>query len=119
MDQTPEQQRDAAVAELARLRAGLTVGLTPDQSARLRGSTPEEIEADARAFAADLGAGAPPPPRVGGVRGVDVGNGAGTVAGGAERYRQRHPQREPRPLATDQESRRNPWAEPAYTMENR
>ncbi|MFF4475469.1 hypothetical protein ACFY1A_00275 [Streptomyces sp. NPDC001520] len=115
MDPTPEQQRDAAVAELARLRAGLAAGLTPEQSVRLQGSTPEELEADATAFAAELGAGAPAGNQSGGPRGVDVGGATG-VAGGAEAYRKKHPKREPRPLPTAEEQRRNPWQSNGYTM---
>ncbi|MFJ8808504.1 hypothetical protein [Streptomyces sp. NPDC102490] len=91
---TPEQQRDNALTELARLRAGLAAGLTPEQSARLQGATEEELTADAEAFAAELGLTGPatPAPRSGGPRGGDVG-GARTVAGGAERFRAKHPQR--------------------------
>ncbi|MEV6132715.1 hypothetical protein AB0M05_39040 [Streptomyces violaceusniger] len=114
MEPTPEQQRDAAVAELARLRAGLAAGLTPEQSARLQGATAEELETDARAFAAELGAGAPAGSQSGGPRGVDVGAATG-VAAGAEAYHRKHPKREPRPAPTEAEQRRNPFAEPSYT----
>ncbi|MGW1541040.1 hypothetical protein ACWCPM_12525 [Streptomyces sp. NPDC002309] len=115
---TTEQQLTEVRTELARLRAGLAAGLTPEQSARLAGATEEELTADAQAFAADLGvAGSTTPaPRSGGPRGGDVGTGAGTVSGGAERYRQKHPQREPRP---DEQRRTNPFQERTYTMENR
>ncbi len=118
MEPTPEQQRDAAVAELARLRAGLAAGLTPEQSARLQGSTPEELEADARAFAAEIGAGAPAGNQVGGSRGVDVDAATG-VAAGAAAYQRKHPKREPRPAPTEAEQRRNPFQSTGYTMENR
>ncbi|MEU0587998.1 hypothetical protein [Streptomyces sp. NPDC006132] len=121
MELTPEQERDNALSELARLRAGLAVGLTVEQSARLQGSTDEELSADAQAFAAELGLTgppAPPAPRSGGPRGVDVGNGAGTVSGGAERYRAKHPQRE-LPESTEEQQRRNPFQERTYTMNGR
>ncbi|WP_055469409.1 hypothetical protein [Streptomyces ardesiacus] len=92
-DPTTEQQLTEARTELARLRAGLAVGLTPEQSSRLQGATDEELTADASAFAAELGlAGPPAPSRSGGPRGVDVGT-AGGVESGASRYRDRHPQR--------------------------
>ncbi|WP_328336567.1 hypothetical protein [Streptomyces violaceus] len=117
--QTPEQPHPA-VLELARIRAGMAVGLSVEQSARLQGATDEELTADAQAFAAELGLTgppAPPAPRSGGSRGPDVGNGAGTVAAGAERFRTKHPQREPRP--DEQQRRTNPFQERTYTMENR
>ncbi|MGW2514509.1 hypothetical protein ACWC0A_35060 [Streptomyces scopuliridis] len=119
-EQTPEAH--PAVLELARVRAGLAAGLTVEQSARLIGTTDEELTADAQTLAAEISAANPTPstPRVGGARGVDVGNGAGTVAGGAARYRQKtgldddgkRPER--RPVPTDG---RNPFAE--NTWENR
>jgi hypothetical protein len=112
---TPEQERDNALAELARIRAGLAVGLTPEQSARLQGATEEELTADASAFAAELGLAGPSAPRSGGPRGSEVGNGAGTVAGGAERFRAKHPRREVTPEA--QQRRTNPYAENTYRME--
>ncbi|WP_282793526.1 hypothetical protein [Streptomyces sp. CC224B] len=116
---TPEQERDNALAELARVRAALSVGLSVEQSARLQGSTPEELEADAQTLAAEFGLTSPPAPvhRSGGDRGPDIGNGAGTVAGGAERYRTKHPQRETR--ADEQQRRTNPFHERTYTVENR
>ncbi|MDX3142260.1 hypothetical protein [Streptomyces scabiei] len=118
---TPEEERDNALIELARLRAGLSAGLTPEQSARLQGSTDEELTADAQAFATELGLSDPPVPtsRSGGPRGGDVGNGAGTVSGGAERYRQKHPQRAPLSVPTEAEARRNPFQERTYTMSGR
>ncbi|CAM5416999.1 hypothetical protein [Streptomyces purpurascens] len=125
MELTPEQERDSALTELARLRAGLAVGLSVEQSARLQGATDEELTADAEAFAAELGLTgppAPPAPRVGGPRGIDVGNGAGTVTGGAQRYRQRHGIDEDgrRPERRhDNSDGRNPFAERTYTMNGR
>ncbi|MET8129697.1 hypothetical protein ABZV67_36050 [Streptomyces sp. NPDC005065] len=75
------------------------------------------------AFAAELSAANPTPlaPRTGGPRGVDVGSAAGTVAAGVAAYRAKHgidengqrPERAP--VSTD--GRRNPFAEPAYRME--
>ncbi|MFE5124151.1 hypothetical protein [Streptomyces sp. NPDC056669] len=115
MEPTPEQQRDAAVAELARLRAGLAAGLTIEQSARLRGSTAEELEADAKAFVSEFGLSAPPANPSGGPRGVDVDAATG-IAAGAAAYHRKHPKREPRPAPTEAEQRRNPFAEPSYTM---
>ncbi|MGW5617529.1 hypothetical protein [Streptomyces sp. NPDC003877] len=122
---TPEEERDNALAELARLRAGLAAGLTPEQSARLVGNTPEELEADAQTLAAEFGVAGPPAPsapRSGGNRGSDVGNGAGTVTVGAQRYRQRHGLDEDgrRPeLRQDNSDGRNPFAERTYTMDGR
>lgn len=124
MELTTEQQLTEARTELARLRVGLAVGLTPAQSARLQGSTEEELTADAEILAAELGLTGPPPPtpRSGGNRGPDVGNGAGTVSRGAERYRQRHgldddgrrPER--RPVDNDG---CNPFAVPTYELNGR
>lgn len=117
MEPTTEQELAQARAELARLRAGLAAGLTPDQSARLQGSTPEELEADAKAFAAELGAGAPAGNQSGGPRGGDVDAPTG-VAAGAAAYQRKHPKREPRPLPTDSEQRRNPFQTATYNMES-
>ncbi|MFC7938149.1 hypothetical protein ACFU2J_18205 [Streptomyces sp. NPDC057387] len=113
---TPEQERDNALTELARLRAGLAAGLTPEQSARLQGATDEELTADAQSFAAELGLAGPstPAPRSGGARGGDVGNGAGTVTAGAERFRAKHPQRV---TPEAQQRRTNPYVERGYEME--
>ncbi|WP_432159004.1 hypothetical protein [Streptomyces sp. bgisy153] len=115
MELTPEWERDAALAELARIKAGLAVGLNAEQSARLQGATDDELKADAQAFAAELGLTAPPAsaPRVGGPRGVDVGT-AGGIASGAERFRAKHPQRV---TPEAQQRRTNPYAENGYTME--
>ncbi|MFF8898104.1 hypothetical protein ACF082_11555 [Streptomyces lydicus] len=117
MEPTPEQQRDAALSELARLRVGLAAGLTPEQSARLQGTTEEELTADAAAFAAELGAANPTPPatRSGGARGADV-QGVTGIEAGAEAYRRQHPQREPRPAPAEAQRRTNPFAENGYTM---
>ncbi|GLV73457.1 hypothetical protein ACH4VS_05110 [Streptomyces hygroscopicus] len=116
MELTPDQELAQARAELARLRAGLAAGLTPEQSARLQGSTPEELEADARAFAAELGAGAPAGNQSGGPRGGDVDAPTG-VAAGAAAYQRKHPKREPRPAPTEAEQRRNPFQFTSYSME--
>ena len=48
--------------DLARLRAGLSAGLTPEQSARLIGTTGEELTADAN-LAAQFGTAEQAPPR--------------------------------------------------------
>jgi hypothetical protein len=101
-----QAERDAAAAEAATAKATAEAatrralvlevaaekGLTPAQSARLQGSTKEELEADADALLSmfgNAGAGQTPPPRVGGPRGGDV-NAITTVSAGAERYRQKH-----------------------------
>ncbi|MEU0813070.1 hypothetical protein [Streptomyces mirabilis] len=115
---TPEQPHPA-VLELARLRAGLTVGLTVEQSARLQGATPEELAADATAFATELGAAnpAPPSPLSGGNQGPDVAT-VGAVAAGAALYRAKHGLDDDgrRPAPT---SGRNPFQTTTYNMENR
>lgn len=110
-----EQQLTEARTELARLRAGLAAGLTPEQSARLQGATDEELTADAQSFAAELGLAGPSTPasRSGGARGSDVGNGAGTVTAGAERFRAKHPQRV---TPEAQQRRTNPYVERGYEM---
>ncbi|MEV6537213.1 hypothetical protein AB0M86_48080 [Streptomyces sp. NPDC051639] len=117
---TPEEERDNALNELARLRAGLAAGLTPEQSARLNGATPEELQADATAFAAELGAANPAgsAPRSGGNQGPDVVT-VGAVAAGAALYRAKHgldddgrrPER--RPVTNDGG---NPFRENGYSM---
>ncbi|MGZ3097912.1 hypothetical protein [Streptomyces sp. H72] len=112
---TPEQERDNALTELARLRAGLAAGLSPEQSARIQGTTLEEMEADAAAFAAELNP-APPAVRSGGNRGSDAGATAGSLAAGAQRFRDRHPKREVTPEA--QQRQTNPFQERTYTMES-
>ncbi|WP_329069884.1 hypothetical protein [Streptomyces sp. NBC_01429] len=112
-----------AELELAKLRAGLTAGLTVEQSARLCGVDEAAITADATAFAAELSAVSPVPqaPRVGG-RGSDVGSSAGTVSAGTARYRARHGiddegNRPPVPQRTTTGRVTNPYAERGYTME--
>lgn len=113
MEPTPEQ-----------LAAGEPKGLTPAMCAYLRGTTPEELSADADAFLEAFGSPAPPPPpafRVGGPRGVDVdsGNHGRTVSAGAARYREKHGlddegrREEPRP----EHANRNPFAERSYSIE--
>lgn len=51
-----EQQAQAAQLESARLRAASAHGLTEAQALRLRGTTPEELDADAKEYAKELGA---------------------------------------------------------------
>ncbi|MFJ7057296.1 hypothetical protein ACK8N7_10135 [Streptomyces griseobrunneus] len=105
------------VLELAKLRAGLTAGLTPEQSARLQGTDEASITADATSFAAELNP-TPQGPRAGGARGSDVGGGAGTINAGIAAYRAKHgldengnrPERRPLPTGT-----RNPYTAPTYT----
>ncbi|MFI9123890.1 hypothetical protein ACIGW0_31615 [Streptomyces bikiniensis] len=89
-----EAARDAALAEALRIRVAADKGLTPAQAERLRGSTKEELEADADALKELFGAtntdgAGSSAPRSGGPRGGDVG-GSKTTTSGAERYRQRH-----------------------------
>lgn len=57
LDRATEAERVAQVAQLdsARLRAASAHGLSETQANRLTGTTPEELEADAKAFAAELG----------------------------------------------------------------
>lgn len=110
--------------DLARLRAGLSAGLTPEQSARLIGTTEEELAADAQTLATQFGAveQAPLPApvhRSGGPRGSDAGVPGGTVAAGVEAYHRKHPKRETRPVPTEAQQRANPFAETGYTMEGR
>ncbi|MGW1828817.1 hypothetical protein ACWCO0_09755 [Streptomyces tubercidicus] len=92
-----ERERDEARAELLRVRVAADKGLTVDQAARLRGSTKEELEADADELVKLFG---PAPDgsreatrgaqqRSGGARGSDVGS-TSSVASGAERYREKH-----------------------------
>ncbi|MFB6696839.1 hypothetical protein [Streptomyces rubiginosohelvolus] len=123
-EETPTPLEGDAL-ELAKLRVGLTAGLTPAQSARLIGTDEAALTADAAALAAEFTPStlAPPAPRAGGDRGPDVQGTAGTVAGGAAAYRRKHGLDEDgnrpstaKPLPT---STRNPFAEPAYRMESR
>ncbi|MEU1037703.1 hypothetical protein [Streptomyces sp. NPDC005907] len=81
----------AATAELLKLQVITEKQLTPAHAAFLTGTTREELEsaADAlKALTAPAGT-TPPPPRVGGDRGSDVG-GAKSVSAGADLYRERH-----------------------------
>jgi hypothetical protein len=58
LDRATEAERKAqeTTLEAARLRAASAHGLTEAQADRLKGSTPEELLADAKAYAAELGA---------------------------------------------------------------
>ncbi|WP_371672785.1 hypothetical protein OG985_37210 [Streptomyces sp. NBC_00289] len=115
---TPEEERDAALNELARLRAGVAAGLTPDQSARIQGTTSDELEADAATLAAELGAAnTAPTHRSGGNQGPDVATATG-VAAGAALYRDRHgvPEDGQRPAPTNG---RAPFTENTWNMESR
>ncbi|WP_125212629.1 hypothetical protein [Streptomyces griseofuscus] len=78
---------DSTRQELARLRAGLAAGLTPEQSARLQGSTPEELTADARTLASELGVSTARQPSG---SGPDVGSAHGSMSAGEARYRAKH-----------------------------
>ncbi|MEV6055007.1 hypothetical protein [Streptomyces sp. NPDC052107] len=75
--------------ELARLKAGLAAGLTPEQSARLQGATDEELTADARTLAAELNVSTVRPPSG---SGSDVGSAHGSMGAGEARYRAKHPE---------------------------
>ncbi|MEV6537127.1 hypothetical protein AB0M86_47610 [Streptomyces sp. NPDC051639] len=116
---TPEPLHPAELA-LARLRAGVTAGLTVEQSARIQGTTPEEMTADATTFAAELNAATTTPQtfRSGGNQGPDVGSATGVAAGAAE-YERKHPKREPLTVPTDAQSRRNSFQANTYTMNGR
>ncbi|MGW2514701.1 hypothetical protein ACWC0A_36055 [Streptomyces scopuliridis] len=87
---TAERERDEARAEALRITVAAAKGLTPAQASRLRGSTKEELEADADDLLKDF-APVPPasPPRAGGARGSDVGGGS-SVSSGEERYRAKY-----------------------------
>lgn len=119
-EQTPVPLEGDAL-ELAKLKAGLTAGLTPEQSARLIGTDEAALIADAAALVAEF-TPSTLAPRSGGDRGSDVQSTAGTIRGGAARYRARHgldedgnrPERRPLPTST-----RNPFTEPSYRMESR
>ncbi|MFJ4787178.1 hypothetical protein [Streptomyces sp. NPDC088794] len=121
-EQNPEQPHPAEL-ELARLRAGLTAGLTPEQSARLQGATAEELAADATAFATELGAAnsASSEPRSGGNQGPDVATATG-IAAGAALYRDRHGLddngRHPETHSTVTDGR-NPFVTRTYDMNGR
>ena len=84
-----------AAADVLRLSVAASKSLTPEQAARLQGSTREELEADADALKAlfapaGTGNGTGTAPRSGGNRGNDVNGGKPTTATGAELYRARH-----------------------------
>ncbi|MFI5995752.1 hypothetical protein ACIBAC_28365 [Streptomyces sp. NPDC051362] len=119
-EQTPVQPHPAELA-LARLRAGLTAGLTVEQSARIQGTTPEEMTADATAFAAELNPVTPvtPSPRSGGDRGSDAGVTAGSFAAGSAEYERKHPKREPVAAPAPGQQRPNPFLTTTYSMESR
>lgn len=82
-------------ARIARLEVAMDLGLTKTQAKRLQGTTREEIEADAKELAADLGieldgdegdeppAGGKPQDRVGGqfISGGNLRNGGGDKGG--------------------------------------
>ncbi|MEU2093640.1 hypothetical protein ABZ741_39245 [Streptomyces globisporus] len=120
-DETTPEPLTGSALELAKLRAGLTAGLTVEQSARLQGADEAALTADAASFASELSP-APPAPRAGGDRGPDVTGAAGTVSAGVAEYRRKNgldadgnrPERKPLPTST-----RNPFTEPAYRMESR
>ncbi|MFF1417641.1 hypothetical protein [Streptomyces sp. NPDC058280] len=87
---TAERERDAARADALRITVAAAKGLTPAQASRLRGSTKEELEADADDLLKDFAPVAPAsPPRAGGARGSDVG-GRSSVSSGEERYRAKY-----------------------------
>ncbi|MFD9205977.1 hypothetical protein ACFVZM_06815 [Streptomyces sioyaensis] len=93
-----ERERDEARAELLRVRVAADKGLTVEQAARLRGSTKEELEADAdelkKLFTPSAGDGNQGGAhRSGGARGSDVGGSAPSVSTGEELYRQRNPRK--------------------------
>ncbi|MYV64567.1 hypothetical protein GT043_01015 [Streptomyces sp. SID2131] len=122
-EQNPEQPHPAEL-EFAKLRAGLAAGLTVEQSERLRGTTAEELAADAQALVTAFGVTdvSPPVTLVGGPRGVDVGSSRGGVADGAALYRAKHGLDEDgrRPeKPTPKPTNRNPYVERTYTMESR
>ncbi|WP_329355733.1 hypothetical protein [Streptomyces anulatus] len=119
----PPTPLQGAELELARVRAALSAGLTYEHGSRLQGSTPEELEADAKAFAAEFTPStlAPSAPRAGGDRGPDVQGTAGTVAGGAAAYRRKHGldedgNRPPVPQRVNTSRTTNPFQENGYTM---
>lgn len=66
--ETAERALEAATAERMKHTVGAAKGLTLSQSQRLRGSTQEELEADADAFLAELKTPAPAPSFQGGPR---------------------------------------------------
>ncbi|MET9206654.1 hypothetical protein ABZW38_16040 [Streptomyces bacillaris] len=124
-EQTPVPLEGDAL-ELAKLKAGLTAGLTPEQSARLIGTDEAALIADAAALVAEFTPSTltPPAVRSGGDRGSDVQGTAGTVRGGAVRYRARHGldedgNRPPVPQRVNTSRVTNPFQENGYTTEHR
>lgn len=75
------QQVATGTTELARYRAAVSSGVPADRvddfAARLRGSTPEELTADAASLAQMLSVNATTPPPVNDQRGVDPSQGRG------------------------------------------
>ncbi|MFB7291921.1 hypothetical protein [Actinacidiphila glaucinigra] len=68
-------------------------GLGVQHAARLRGATPEELDADADAFLAEIATYAPTPPtppRSGGPRGRDVNSAPGSLTARAALHHERH-----------------------------
>lgn len=83
-------ERDEAARKALLLEVAADKGLTTAQASRLRGSTKEELEADADALKAEFGStGQGGTARSGGARGSDV-NATSSVSTGAERYRAKH-----------------------------
>ncbi|MFE0649436.1 hypothetical protein ACFVZH_12700 [Streptomyces sp. NPDC059534] len=121
-EENPQPPHPAEL-ELMKVRAGMAAGLTFEQSARLQGSTVEELTADAQTLAAELSAAnqAQPAPRSGGNRGPDVGSGGRGVSDGAALYRERNgldedgrrPEKKSVPAGS-----RNPFVENGYTLEH-
>lgn len=89
-------ERDALRLETARHVAAASAGLSAFWAGRLQGSTPEELEADAKAIAAALpNASASPvlPPDPSQGRGSG-GQGGGTLSAGRDLYHQTHTTKE-------------------------
>jgi hypothetical protein len=89
-------ERDAARMELARTKVGAATGLTPEQAARLRGTTVDELTADATALLAEFAAvpatavpatAVPTPARPVTAAGSDVGSTLTDTDAGEARYR--------------------------------
>ncbi|MEV7274679.1 hypothetical protein ACIQIG_17865 [Streptomyces bacillaris] len=125
-EQQPPVPLEGDALELTKLKVGLTVGLTPAQSARLIGTDEAALIADAAALVAEFTPSTltPPAPRAGGDRGPDVQGTAGTVRGGAARYRARYGldedgNRPPVPQRVNTSRVTNPFQENGYTTEHR
>lgn len=113
---TPEEIATVVAERDALLRAtvGASNGLTPDQAARLRGTTQEELEADAAALTAAFAPvveAAPSPLLQHGTTVPGVGAG-GEMADGAARYRAKFG--EP---AEDATAERQTQTRTGYTLE--